>query len=75
MVTGDKFVFCSLPISDDPVAMFEHQRACPDSVLKFLTDIFSSPKTSGFFFTTDMMVLLEIILRQLTDLLPGDKVL
>ena len=51
--------------------MFQYPRACPDSVLKFLTDIFSSQDTSGFFYTSDMMILIEIVLRQLVDLSPG----
>ncbi|KAL9960757.1 hypothetical protein ACROYT_G034256 [Oculina patagonica] len=56
---------------EDPTAMFQYPRACPDSVLKFLTDIFSSQETSGFFYTSDMMILIEIVLRQLADLSPG----
>ena len=51
--------------------MFQYPRACPDSVLKFLTDIFSSRDTSEFFYTSDMMILIEIVLRQLADLSPG----
>ena len=51
--------------------MFQYPRACPDSVLKFLMDIFSSRDTSDFFYTSDMMILIEIVLRQLTDLSPG----
>ena len=57
--------------TEDPTAMFQYPRACPDSVLKFLTDIFSSQDTSEFFYTSDMMILIEIVLRQLTDLSPG----
>ena len=55
--------------------MFDYHDPCPDSVVKFLLDIFSSRTTSDFFYTTDMMVLLEIILRQISDLSPGDQVL
>ena len=51
--------------------MFQYPRACPDSVLKFLMDIFSSGDRSDFFYTSDMMILIEIVLRQLTDLSPG----
>ena len=65
-------LFCFL--AEDPVKMFDYPRTCPDSVLKFLADIFSSRVTSGFFYTSDMMVLLEIVLRQLADLSPGNKV-
>ena len=51
--------------------MFQYPRSCPDSVLKFLTDIFSSRDTAEFFYTSDMMILIEIVLRQLADLSPG----
>lgn len=57
--------------TEDPTNLFSYPRACPDSVLKFLTDIFSSRDTADFFYTSDMMILLEIVLRQLTDLSPG----
>ncbi|KAJ7376050.1 hypothetical protein OS493_037156 [Desmophyllum pertusum] len=56
---------------EDPTSMFQYPRACPDSVLKFLADIFSSQDTAGFFYTSDMMILIEIVLRQLADLSPG----
>lgn len=61
-------------LTEDPTAMFQYPKAYPDSVLKFLTDIFSSPDTSDFFYTSDMMILIEIVLRQLTDLSPGTGV-
>ena len=51
--------------------MFPYPRACPNSVLKFVTDIFSSRDTSDFFYTADMKILIEIVLRQLADLSPG----
>ena len=57
--------------TEDPTSMFQYPRACPDSVLKFLADIFSSQDTAGFFYTSDMMILIEIVLRQLADLSPG----
>ena len=65
---AEKLVFV---FTEDPTALFSYPRACPDSVLKFLTDIFSSRDTADFFYTSDMMILLEIVLRQLTDLSPG----
>lgn len=71
----DSFYFaknhCFNFLLEDPTALFSYPRACPDSVLKFLTDIFSSRDTAGFFYTSDMMILIEIVLRQLTDLSPG----
>lgn len=48
--------------------------ACPDSLTKFALDVFSSEETSGMFYTTDFMVLIDIVLRQISDLCPGDKV-
>jgi hypothetical protein len=56
---------------DDPVAVFTP--LCPNSGLKMLHDIFSNKETSGLFFTTDLMVLLDIIVRQLSDLAAGDE--
>ena len=47
---------------------------CPDSLTKFALDVFSSKETSGMFYTTDFMVLIDIVLRQISDLCPGDKV-
>ena len=57
---------------DDPVAISES--CCPDSLLKMLLDLFSDKLTAGIFYTTDFMVLIDIITRQLSDLSPGDKV-
>ncbi|XP_031572405.1 NCK-interacting protein with SH3 domain-like isoform X2 [Actinia tenebrosa] len=58
---------------EDPVVLFDYPRNCSNSVLKFLLDVFASKDTSGLFFTSDMMVLLEILLRQITDLNPGNQ--
>ena len=57
---------------EDPVAIADP--CCPDSMTKFLLDVFSDRETSGLFYTTDMMVLLDIVTRQLTDLCPGMEV-
>lgn len=56
---------------EDPTALFQYPRSSPNAVLKFVTDIFSSQDTSEFFYTSDMRILIEIVLRQLTDLSPG----
>ena len=58
----------------DPVAMFDFVHPCPDSVLKFLIDVFSAKETSEIFFTNDLYVLYDIILRQLVDREEKDKV-
>ena len=47
---------------------------CPDSMTKFLLDVFHDTSTSSMFYTTDMMVLIDIVTRQLTDLSQGDEV-
>lgn len=65
----------SLPPPDDPVCIFKHQPQPPHSVLKFLQDIFASKDTASIFYHTDMMVLIDILVRQIADLSPGDKVL
>jgi hypothetical protein len=41
---------------------------------KFLLDVFHDTSTSSMFYTTDMMVLIDIVTRQLTDLSQGDEV-
>lgn len=57
---------------EDPTALFQYPRSSPDAVLKFVTDIFSSRDTSEFFYALDMKVLIEIVLRQMADLSPGE---
>ncbi|XP_068171129.1 NCK-interacting protein with SH3 domain isoform X2 [Antennarius striatus] len=58
---------------DDPVCMFKHTPPAPHSVLKFLQDVFSSQETADIFYRTDMMVMIDIAVRQISDLSPGDR--
>ncbi|XP_073431183.1 NCK-interacting protein with SH3 domain isoform X2 [Dendrobates tinctorius] len=58
---------------DDPVCIFKHQPQPPHSVLKILQDVFASSDTANIFYHTDMMVMIDIIVRQIADLSPGDK--
>uniref|UniRef100_A0A3B4YL64 NCK interacting protein with SH3 domain n=1 Tax=Seriola lalandi dorsalis TaxID=1841481 RepID=A0A3B4YL64_SERLL len=58
---------------DDPVCMFKHTPPAPHSVLKFLQDVFASRETADIFYSTDMMVMIDIAVRQISDLSPGDK--
>ncbi|KAF1391673.1 hypothetical protein PFLUV_G00044520 [Perca fluviatilis] len=58
---------------DDPVCMFKHAPPAPHSVLKFLQDVFASRETADIFYRTDMMVMIDIAVRQISDLSPGDK--
>lgn len=61
-------------LPDDPVCIFKHQPQPPHSVLKFLQDIFACKDTASIFYHTDMMVMIDIIVRQISDLSPGEKV-
>ncbi|XP_054992246.1 NCK-interacting protein with SH3 domain [Sorex araneus] len=58
---------------DDPVRIFKHEPQPPHSVLKFLQDVFASPATASIFYQTDMMALIDIVVRHIADLSPGDK--
>ncbi|KAJ8404065.1 hypothetical protein AAFF_G00344150 [Aldrovandia affinis] len=58
---------------DDPVCMFKHAPPAPHAVLKFLQDVFASKDTANIFYHTDMMVMIDIAVRQISDLSPGDK--
>uniref|UniRef100_A0A3Q3BRN3 NCK interacting protein with SH3 domain n=1 Tax=Kryptolebias marmoratus TaxID=37003 RepID=A0A3Q3BRN3_KRYMA len=58
---------------EDPVCMFKHTPPAPHSVLKFLQDVFASRETADIFYHTDMMVMIDIAVRQISDLSPGDK--
>lgn len=67
----DPFSPCLL---DDPVRIFKHEPQPPHSILKFLQDVFASPATAAIFYHTDMMALIDITVRHIADLSPGDKV-
>ncbi|KAM5292019.1 NCK-interacting protein with SH3 domain isoform 1-T1 [Ctenodactylus gundi] len=58
---------------DDPVRIFKHEPQPPHSILKFLQDVFSSSATAAIFYHTDMMALIDITVRHIADLSPGDK--
>lgn len=58
---------------EDPVRIFDHEPQPPHSVLKLFIDLFSNDYTAGLFYTNDVKVLIEIVLRQLFDMYPGDK--
>ncbi|ESN94574.1 hypothetical protein HELRODRAFT_68930 [Helobdella robusta] len=57
---------------DDPVKLPDIKSVPTNSVIKFISDIFSDTVTSNIFYTNDAKVLVDIVLRQLTDLSPGD---
>ncbi|KAK0175488.1 hypothetical protein PV327_009235 [Microctonus hyperodae] len=58
---------------EDPVRIFDHEPAPPHSVLKLFIDLFGSELTASLFYTNDIKVLIDIVLRQLFDIPPGDK--
>ena len=46
----------------------------PNSLTKMLLDLFSDSTTASLFYTNDLLVVIDIITRQLTDLNTDDKV-
>uniref|UniRef100_A0A674E8U5 NCK interacting protein with SH3 domain n=1 Tax=Salmo trutta TaxID=8032 RepID=A0A674E8U5_SALTR len=58
---------------DDPVCVFKHAPPAPHSVLKFLQDVFASRDSANIFYRTDMMVMIDIAVRCISDLSPGEK--
>uniref|UniRef100_A0A6Q2ZDA3 SH3 domain-containing protein n=1 Tax=Esox lucius TaxID=8010 RepID=A0A6Q2ZDA3_ESOLU len=58
---------------DDPVCVFKHTPPAPHAVLKFLQDVFTSRESASIFYHTDMMVMIDIAVRCISDLSPGDK--
>lgn len=44
------------------------------SIFKMFYDLFSSDKTAALVYTNDIKVLIDMIVRQLTDLSPGEAV-
>ncbi|KAL5015386.1 hypothetical protein ScPMuIL_009656 [Solemya velum] len=59
---------------DDPVKMFDHQSSPPNSVTKLLLDLYGNAKTACLLYTNDLKVLIDIVIRQLCDLSPGEKI-
>lgn len=59
---------------DDPVFVLKHTKPKINSVLKILVDLFSIQETSNLFYMNDIKVLIDILVRQLSDLSAGDPV-
>ena len=55
---------------DDPAAIIG-ARSGPNSIHKLVLDVFSTDDCIHHFYTNDLMVLIDIIARQLSDLGPG----
>lgn len=58
---------------EDPVANLKTPVKLNNSVLKLLTDLFADPNSAELFYTNDIRVLIDIIVRQITDLPPNHK--
>ncbi|XP_018561929.1 NCK-interacting protein with SH3 domain isoform X2 [Anoplophora glabripennis] len=58
---------------EDPVRIFDHEPAPPHSLLKLFNDLFSRRSTASLFYTNDIKVLIDIIVRNISDLSPGDQ--
>ncbi|KAF5292273.1 hypothetical protein FQR65_LT11236 [Abscondita terminalis] len=58
---------------EDPVRIFDHQPSPPHSLLKLFLDLFSQKGTADLFYTNDVKVLIDIVVRNISDLSPGDK--
>ncbi|KAB0794608.1 hypothetical protein PPYR_09950 [Photinus pyralis] len=58
---------------EDPVRIFEHEPSPPHSLLKLFLDLFSRKSTADLFYTNDIKVLIDIVVRNISDLSPGDK--
>lgn len=59
---------------EDPVRIFDHVPAPPHSLLKLFNDLFSRRTTASLFYTNDIKVLIDIIVRNISDLSPGETV-
>lgn len=68
------YVMCFY-VSEDPVRIFDHEPAPPHSLVKLFLDLFSKVETANLFYTNDVKVLIDIIVRNISDLSPGDKVM
>ncbi|XP_073980111.1 NCK-interacting protein with SH3 domain isoform X2 [Rhodnius prolixus] len=58
---------------EDPITKLKTHETPYHSVLKLLNDLFSYSATAKLFYTNDVKVLIDIIVRQITDLTPHNK--
>lgn len=59
---------------EDPACILKHTPPPANSVLKMFVDLYSTVETADLFYTNDNKVLIDILVRQLSDLSPGDHV-
>jgi hypothetical protein len=57
-----------------PVYEGDNSAPVPNSLLKILCDLFSRKETAAIFFTNDLKVLIDIILREVVNLDPTHEV-
>lgn len=60
--------------TDDPIKVVSNKKTAGKSLFKIIYDLFTCDKTAALFYTNDIKVLIDIIVRQLNDLSPGDEV-
>ncbi|XP_060665755.1 NCK-interacting protein with SH3 domain-like [Drosophila nasuta] len=57
---------------DDPTRLLKHHNEHMNTVLRMFIDIFSHPDTAGMFYTNHINDLIDIVVRQLSDLDAGN---
>ena len=60
---------------EDPVRTFDCEPTPPHSLLKMFTDLFGSLKTANLFYTNDVRVLIDMVIRNILDLSAVDVVM
>lgn len=58
---------------DDPIKVVSNKKTAGKSLFKIIYDLFTYDKTAALFYTNDIKVLIDIIVRQLNDLSPGEE--
>ena len=77
IVVYEFLIFENLVILDDPIKQYvgdESDDNQTDAVSNLMLGLFSGEETAKLFYTADLDVLLDVILRRLVDYGPGDKV-
>lgn len=59
---------------EDPVHLLKHTPPPANSVLKMLVDLYSFRETAALFYSNDNKVLIDILVRQLSDLSANDTI-
>jgi Protein of unknown function (DUF2013) len=59
---------------EDPVHLLKHTPPPANSVLKILVDLYSFRETAALFYSNDNKVLIDILVRQLSDLSANEPI-